>query len=428
MSADPRILVIGSADLRASVARALPRCERVTVEAPLSGVWLAGHREFDAVILGLSSGRRAVRAIRALRDIVPQARIIVTCAATDEPQAQDALRAGADDYVLEPIAAEELEAALRLPAAVRRVPAEPTAPSFEEIVQFGEVLKHLDEGLDATLARLAALLAGAFQTRYAMIQVADATASYGPAAPLTLQESLRRHDEIVGTIALGPRASGGFSEADAARLTQYARLIETLAVMTREQARWQDLAWRDDLSGLRNRRYFEATLDKLLARAGAERRRLTIVLFDIDDFKTYNDQYGHDTGDALLREVAVLFTRCCREHDVVARYGGDEFTLILWDAEEPRLPGSQHPADAMALAERFCTVIRGHKFTCLGPAGPGPITISGGLACYPWDGRDRAELLRAADAALRAAKLTGKNRIVLAGADGPGPDIRPPSR
>ena len=99
---------------------------------------------------------------------------------------------------------------------------------------------------------------------------------------------------------------------------------------------------------------------------------------------------------------------------MVARYGGDEFAVILWDAEEPRVPGSSHPTDVLAVAERFQAVIRDHDFKCLGTRAPGPVTISGGLACFPWDGKTRAELLHAADNALLSAKRGGKNHIVLA--------------
>jgi two-component system cell cycle response regulator len=197
-------------------------------------------------------------------------------------------------------------------------------------------------------------------------------------------------------------------------LADYARLIEAVVAQAREQAHWQDLAWRDDLSGLRNRRYFDATLDELLAQANQQRRRVTVILFDIDDFKSYNDAYGHETGDALIREVALLLTRCSRESDVVARYGGDEFAIVMWDSEQPRVPGSQHPRDALDVAERFQTVIREHEFKCVGPGAPGPVTLSGGLACFPWDGKTRAEIVRAADAALLAAKRNGKDHIELA--------------
>ncbi len=415
---DARILVIGPTPLSEAVARAVPRCRSTAADGLLNGLWTIGQHEFDGIVVSLSAGRTVLRGIRSLREVAQHARIVVTCCAADEPHAREALDAGADEYVLEPVVPEDLAKALAVTACAP-IPVGPAAgaapPSMQERVQLGEVLKHLSEGFAPMLARLARLLCSAFGAESASVQVDDVAASAGTAsAAPVLEELLRRQDEAVGRIALGRRAGGTYSTADATRLADYARLVETLVTQAREQARWQELAWQDDLSGLRNRRYFETALDRLLTRATAERLRLTVVLFDIDDFKTYNDRYGHETGDALIQEVATLLTRCSRESDVVVRYGGDEFAVVLWDAEQPRVPGSQHPTEAMALAERFRAVIREHAFKCLGADAPGPVTLSGGLATFPWDGKTRPELVRAADAALLLAKRNGKNRIALA--------------
>lgn len=416
MPGDARILVIGSPALGAAVARALPRCESAAAETLLSGLWTIGHKQFDAIVMSLTAGRGALRAIQALRQVAPQARLIVTCVPADEPRAREALQAGAHDYLLEPLVPEELAQALDLPAVAPPPPAAspPPSPSVPAVHELGEVLRNLREGLQPTLQRLATMLRNVFQAESATIQVGDRSALVGSTEAPVLQEPLRQKDEIVGTLALGRRAESSYLASDMARLCDYAHLIETIVAQLSEQARWQELAWRDDLSGLHNRRYFEATLDKLITQATAQRLRLTVILLDIDAFKTYNDTYGHDTGDALIREVAVLLTSCLREQDVVARYGGDEFAVILVDSGQPRVPGSQHPTDPLVLAERFQTAMRRHAFKCLGPAAPGPVTLSGGLACFPWDGKTRPEILHAADTALLTAKRTGKDRIRLA--------------
>lgn len=414
MRGNARLLVVGPAALGGEVSRALPRFETASTDSPLSGLWRTGHEEFDGVIISLSLGRRALQAIRGLRQVAPQVRIVATCSPAEEPRAREAIQAGADEYVLEPVQAEDLKGALHIAAAPEFVARDIQAASLHEIVQLSEILKNLSEGPQRVLDRLAALVQAAFEADSVTIQIDDLASRVGTAGPAVLQEPIRRQETIVGGIAVGQRASGAYDAADASQLINYARLTEAIMAQATEQSRWQDLAWHDDLSGLHNRRYFDATLSQLIEQAMSQRLRLTVILFDIDNFKSYNDHYGHDTGDALIREVAILLTRCSRESDVVARYGGDEFTVILWDAEQPRVPGSQHPTTPLELADRFCKLIGGHNFKCLGPDAPGPVTISGGLACFPWDGKTREELMRAADDALLAAKRIGKNRIALA--------------
>jgi diguanylate cyclase (GGDEF)-like protein len=415
MRGNARVLVVGPDTLARAVTHALPGCRSVYADGFLKGLWTAGQAEFEGVVLALDAQRKAARLIRALRQVRPQTRIVVTCLAAQEPEARDALAAGADDYVLEPLMPGDLRAALGVVASPRVVSQnDDPLPPVRELVHLGDVLKNLSAGLDATLHRLAVMLKEAFESTATVIQVNDLTAAAGEEAPAVLREPLRHQDDEIGFVTVGRRLHGSYSTADAARLADYAHLIETMVAQARERAVWQDLAWRDDLSGLRNRRYFERTLDEILGRAVQQRARATVLLFDIDNFKAYNDAYGHDTGDGLLREVGALLTRCSREHDVVARYGGDEFVVILSDDEPARVPGSQHPTDPTVLAERFRAVISGHAFQCLGPGAPGPVTLSGGLACFPWDGQTRAELMRAADAALLTAKRNGKNRILLA--------------
>jgi diguanylate cyclase (GGDEF)-like protein len=110
---------------------------------------------------------------------------------------------------------------------------------------------------------------------------------------------------------------------------------------------------------------------------------------------------------------------------VVARFGGDEFAVIFWDPEGPRMAGSRHPESALDVLDRVKEALRSHKFPMLGADGVGELTISGGLATYPWDGITSGELILKADEALMAAKQAGKNRIFLIGedSDAPGDDL-----
>ncbi|MBK9121156.1 MAG: diguanylate cyclase [Phycisphaerales bacterium] len=420
MAPRARILVIGSSALAGDVTRALPRHETVHAPAPLAGLWCAGHTPVEGVLIALEAGRGVLRAVRALREITPNLRIVVACDPAEEPRAREALRAGADDYILAPLRPEDVAAAFGVAPPRRLVPPAPAVPSLDELVELGEVLQHLTAGPQATAQRLVALLRKAFGAVWAQLELDDLGAVDGQVGAAALHEPLRRQGEVRGALQLGPRANGtAYHTADAAHFGHYARLTEVILAQAAEQERWQELAWRDDLTGLHNRRYFDRTLEELLERAGTERLRVTVVLFDIDDFKSYNDTLGHAVGDTVLREVAQLLLRCSRAPDVVARYGGDEFALILWDSAPPRLPGSQHPSAAVAVAERFRDVLRQHAFACLGPHSPGVVTISGGLACYPWDGQTRAELVAAADRALLEGKRGGKDQITLAEPQGP---------
>ena len=425
-----RLLLVGSQALRDTLAHALPGCEVQIAGHPLDGVWLGGRHDFDAAFVSLRLGPRALRAVRSLREVAPRLRIVVSCPPSDEPLAQQAVSEGADDYVLEPLRSDDVRNALGLAPAWRPPAAVSGAgPSPQEITRLSEVLRNLGDGPLATLDRLTTLVMETFNAVGVTIEIDDHACSSGEVGQPVLAETIERRGRPVGRIALGRCRSGTYAANTAARLAEYARLVEATIVQARERRRWERLAWTDDLSGLHNRRYFNQALDELLRRAGQQRMRLTILLFDIDDFKGYNDRHGHDAGDKLIREVAQLLRRCTRETDIVARYGGDEFAVIFWDAEEPRVPGSQHPQEPMVLSERFCKAISEHHFEFLGADAPGPVTISGGLACFPWNGNTRPLLLAAADEALLEAKRSGKNRILLAGrpetSDTPTQDAEP---
>ncbi len=422
MDRKTRLLLIGSSTHRDALISALPNCDVLVAENPLDGVWRGGREDFGRAFVSLGSGNRVTRAVSSLRRLCPNMRIVVGCMPADEPLARRTLTEGADEYVLEPIRVADIKAAYGVRAAnpsadPRRfaAPRDATGPSSVEIAKLGEVLRQLDDGPQNTLDRLAKLVQGAFGAAGVLIELDDLAGTFGDVEDPVLEEPIRRLDRPVGRIALARRVEGVYGTGVTNRLTEYSRLIEAIVSQAAEHRRWQNLAWTDDLSRLHNRRYFEHALDELVTRATEKRLRLTVMMFDIDGFKSYNDRFGHDTGDKLIREVAMLLKRCTRRQDIVARYGGDEFTVVFWDAEKQRVPGSVHPSEPIELAQRFCRAIAEHSFECLGRDAPGPVTISGGLASFPWNGNTREELMVAADSALLAAKRTGKNHIHLAG-------------
>jgi diguanylate cyclase (GGDEF)-like protein len=189
----------------------------------------------------------------------------------------------------------------------------------------------------------------------------------------------------------------------------------------------EKLATEDDLTGLKNRRYIREFTRQIIERARRERGRVTLLIFDIDNLKQYNDIYGHSAGDEVLRQVAVLMQRCCRGHDVVGRVGGDEFAVVFWDEPQAKSSGmpaeggerrtamAQHPKEVISVAKRFQKELEKAELHLLGPAGKGVLTISGGLASLGDGCSTVQELFEQADRALLAAKRSGKNRIYLVG-------------
>ncbi|MFA5424699.1 MAG: GGDEF domain-containing protein [Phycisphaerae bacterium] len=201
--------------------------------------------------------------------------------------------------------------------------------------------------------------------------------------------------------------------------TEKISLIDEIAI-TEKIRQLEKLATEDDVTGLKNRRYIWEFGSQIIARAAENDRQVTLLVFDIDDFKHYNDTYGHPTGDDILRQAAVLIKSCCRKHDVVGRIGGDEFAVIFWDDPRrregtERRSSSEHPTEAVFISERLRSQLQNAQFGVLGPTGKGVLTISGGLATFPRDGATIEELFRKADQALFDAKQSGKNCIYLVG-------------
>jgi diguanylate cyclase (GGDEF)-like protein len=236
-----------------------------------------------------------------------------------------------------------------------------------------------------------------------------------PQAEPALAEPVVSQGRPVGKILVGARHRAPFSVGEVEKIRHYGRLITHLVEAADQQQQWQNLALVDEVTGLPNRRYLMQGLNSLLRRAGSERFRVTVLFFDLDGFKHFNDTYGHAAGDDVVRETGQLFRKCCRKDDIVARYAGDEFVVVFWDAEEPRVSGSKHPTDVLLVLRRFRKALESHEFTKLGPEAIGHITISGGLASYPWDANSAEELIEKADRAMLEAKRAGKNRIYLVG-------------
>jgi len=160
----------------------------------------------------------------------------------------------------------------------------------------------------------------------------------------------------------------------------------------------EQLAMYDFLTGLYNRRYFETYLTKELKRATRHDKIFSIFLFDLDNFKVLNDTYGHLFGDEVLKKFASFLKYMSREEDVICRYGGEEFIIIL---PETSTKGALSYADRVLAAMRQDAFFKQYKVTC-----------SGGIATYKYGGSTALQLIANADEALYHAKLAGKDQVM----------------
>ena len=157
----------------------------------------------------------------------------------------------------------------------------------------------------------------------------------------------------------------------------------------------QRLAETDALTGLANRRIFQTTLDRELSRAARNGEPVTLLMADIDHFKSLNDRFGHPAGDHVLKQVAGVLTSACRDFDTAARYGGEEFAVVL---------PSCSSAESLVVAERLRKAISEIDTVA-------PITGSAGVATFPTHATDVEGLIKAADEALYESKRGGRNRV-----------------
>ncbi|MBM4026199.1 MAG: diguanylate cyclase [Planctomycetes bacterium] len=324
--------------------------------------------------------------------------------------------------------------------------------------QLGPLLKALREGTKTRVFLLAQMHEEPIARRLVTAEGGESLADAYVVCPTCLTSLCALAGAEPGRLAAGQggRASDGGAARDVQRPTSDAApdatatvapsVPDALLASLEQKIRYLErLATTDDLTGLKNRRYLWEFARQILDHARQTQGRVTLLVFDIDNFKHYNDVYGHLTGDEILREAAVLMRRCCRGHDVVGRIGGDEFAVVFWDSslgrtsdpcrvthdpghapratghgsrvpsDERRSATAEHPSEIILIARRFQKEFGNADLRLLGPRGEGVLTISGGLASFPRDGTTVQQLFERADLALREAKGSGKNRIYLVG-------------
>ena len=213
---------------------------------------------------------------------------------------------------------------------------------------------------------------------------------------------LAAHNEMIGVLTFdGERAP----TADERRIALAAAEQLSLALANlrlKETLRTQSI--RDPLTGLFNRRYLEVSLERELQRSARRSQMLAVLMLDIDHFKRFNDTHGHEAGDALLAQFAEVLKRAARSEDIACRYGGEEFTVILLEADAAT---AQRRAEAIRQATADMSVTYRQQQLP-------HVTVSIGVAVYPRDAQAPSDLLRRADTALYLAKRSGRDRVASA--------------
>lgn len=229
-----------------------------------------------------------------------------------------------------------------------------------------------------------------------LIRAAVAQGCRTPIVFLTAETAERVDVAAMDAGALDYLVKGEITPRALERSIRYAlKLGDTLEALRR-------LATRDQLTGLLNRREFDRILAEEEERVHRFGHPLALVMIDVDHFKSVNDNYGHPVGDAVLREVAQRVAGILRSVDRVARFGGEEFALILMQTDR---------VAAMEVARRVCEIVEQNPVS-VGEGVALKITVSAGVAISPADGKSSAALVGAADKALYAAKTRGRNRAV----------------
>jgi len=186
------------------------------------------------------------------------------------------------------------------------------------------------------------------------------------------------------------------------------RVLETrsLRIKAQETDYYKDLSNRDELTKISNYRHFNYVLQLEIDRQLRYHRPLTLLVIDIDDFKKCNDAHGHLTGDLVLVKVASLLTTQIRGCDFVARYGGDEFTVILPEISEK---------EALAVCRRIMKSLENYEFLSFEQNKIGTLSVTIGIASFPKNANDSKDLIEKADRAMYAGKKAGKKCICIFG-------------
>ncbi len=408
-SVQGRILLVGKNAV-------IPACSELNADHADSladAIFNISVHPYELIVVAVAGEANLQLHLENLRKAAPDARVLLICDAAEERTCRRVLSAGVDDYEILPLTLDKIlrHLPLRTVPQVLVHPSAPVDPVMVSVLQLPiqahtEMADELLSGVTDISSRAVAILQSAVAW--------GGTLRYDAGEQIRDKESLSAivgaHNVIFGRLVL--TGASRIGNDIPGTLNQAALWLAGWLNLSRRYEQLRTLAITDELSGAYNRRYFNRFVTSLLDKARVDRFRVSILLFDIDNFKHYNDTFGHAAGDAIVRELIRLLKRCTRQQDLVARLGGDEFAVVFWDHDAPRQPNSQHPADAMAATERFRKAIRECEWSKLANM-HGTVSISGGIATFPWDAETLDGLMEKADGALLRAKAQGKNVILL---------------
>jgi diguanylate cyclase (GGDEF)-like protein len=267
---------------------------------------------------------------------------------------------------------------------------------------YGTLTPRVPEGgrFPASSEPWASILASSTTAMETDLCVAPSTTKFFAESASRMCIPLVSFGQTLGILALDSAKPDAFRDGDLQSLESVADICATAIQNAHYVERVKQLAYLDGLTGIFNRRFFELRIMEEIERARRYGTGMAVIMADIDQFKRLNDEFGHVLGDEVLRQVSSLFHQQLRKIDVVCRYGGEEFGILLTQTN------AQH---AMNIAEKLRKMVAGWQF----PGVPRTVTISAGAAAFPEHGTTRDTLVRAADSALYAAKQAGRNKVCL---------------
>jgi diguanylate cyclase (GGDEF)-like protein len=425
-----QVLLLGDDGRMAQLIQTrLPELKVQPIYKITDGILELTRNNYTAVLLNAQKlEKKTEDAVKGLRKINPNLKIFTYGDPFTEIYSRKAISSGADDYLVWPIPPSELRNMLKPKKTIAPVATNGSDPS--------RLTPQQEKGANAPLEKYRELSQWAGQDKTILIsQAENILAETLSLTWVKIHEDQTKLPESsqslplngpfgqIGQLHLGPPLNPQ-QPASQELINESALFIATLIHLAQRCEGLKHLATIDELTGAHNRRYLEFYLQKIIDQNKEGHTNLSLLLFDIDNFKHYNDTYGHAAGDEILKQITQLIRRCCREQDVVARIGGDEFAVLFWDvgAQREKYSNSDreetttdHAGTPIFLSNRFRRMLMASEFPALGPEARGVLTISGGLANFAQDTPTTKTLLAKADQALLAAKRSGKNRIHLVG-------------